>query len=108
VRSYQVLTGLGSANQNVRQTAAMAVGKFAAIEIPQKSWEGLIEALVKNAQNTSNANLRESSFTTLGYICEEAREIASVARVILLCLFSLFRFRTCSCRTGCRTRAARS
>lgn len=54
----------------VRTQIANVVATIAAIEIPRKQWEELIPNLCGNAEH-QDFNVRLSSLTTLGYICEE-------------------------------------
>jgi len=61
---------LGSPHKPIRSTASLLVSKIAAIEIPKNMWQDLIDILVKNIQGGS-PHAKESSFETLGYICEE-------------------------------------
>jgi len=58
--------------KQIRHTAALVIGKIAAIEIPAKAWPDLISTLDHNiTKQTSNAGLRQSSLEALGYVCEE-------------------------------------
>lgn len=42
------------------------------VEIPNNLWPQLVPALCHNITNQGDANLRESSFEALGFVCEEA------------------------------------
>lgn len=61
---------LADPEKSVRSTAALVVAKIAGIEIPVDLWDELIPALVQNITGGS-AHLRQASFETLGYVCEE-------------------------------------
>ena len=54
----------------VRTQIANVVATIAAIEIPRKQWEELLPDLCSSAEH-HDPNVRLSSLTTLGYICEE-------------------------------------
>ena len=57
---------------DVRHTAALAVAKVAAIDIPKAQWPELIAALLGNmAVQPPNPGLRTSTLEALGYVCEE-------------------------------------
>jgi importin subunit beta-1 len=50
------------------------VAAIASIEIPNKEWADLLPMLCNNAQH-DDFNVKLSSLTTLGYICEELQLI---------------------------------
>lgn len=52
--------------------AALVIAKIASIDIPERQWDQLVPELVQNIGNPASTNrLKESSLTTLGYVCEE-------------------------------------
>jgi len=61
---------LASPHKPIRSTAALCIAKIASIEIPNKLWGDLVPTVVKNI-GSQNPHLREASFETLGYLCEE-------------------------------------
>lgn len=72
-----ILSTLASQEKDIRKAAALVVaGKISVkigickIELPMKSWPGIIDILVKNCSN-ENENYRLSSIITLGYISQE-------------------------------------
>ena len=58
--------------QIARHTAALALAKVAAIELPNKQWQDLVPSLLQN-MNTQppNPGLKQSTLESLGYVCEE-------------------------------------
>jgi importin subunit beta-1 len=56
----------------VRRQVAQIIASIASIEIPRQEWGELITSLCQNSQN-SDINIRMTSLTTLGYICDELR-----------------------------------
>ena len=67
-----ILATLASEHALVRGQIASIVAAIASIEIPRQEWEGLVPNLATNAEHT-DYNIRLTSLTTLGYICEEIR-----------------------------------
>ena len=65
-----ILATLASPDSLVRGQVANVISAIAGIEIPRKEWHSLINVLCLNAENDVY-NVRLSSLTTLGYICEE-------------------------------------
>jgi importin subunit beta-1 len=58
--------------QLARHTAALALAKIAAIELPLKQWPTLITTLLGNmGQQPPNQALKQATLESLGYICEE-------------------------------------
>jgi importin subunit beta-1 len=55
--------------REARIEAANVVAKIAIVELPLNLWPGLIEALIENMKSP-NPFLRQSTVTTLGYLCE--------------------------------------
>jgi len=54
--------------------AAQVVAKIALIELPQRQWLDLINALLGNMQNAqASPSLKKATLDTLGYICEELK-----------------------------------
>jgi hypothetical protein len=66
-----ILSTLGAAAGEVRHTAALAVAKVAAIDIPAQSWPELIPTLLGNAAVGTAAGLRQATLEALGYVTEE-------------------------------------
>ena len=62
---------LSNQTKTIRDTAALVIGKVAAIEVPNNQWPQLITSLVASCQSSDNAALRQASFEALGYVCEE-------------------------------------
>lgn len=65
-----ILATLNSQHSLVRQQVANLIAAIAGIEIPRGEWHDLIHILCNNADHTEY-NVRLTSLTTLGYICEE-------------------------------------
>lgn len=63
------LQALSSSNSQAGQTAAQVISSIAAIELPRDQWPELMPALVRNVGEGSD-HLKQSSLTTLGFICE--------------------------------------
>lgn len=76
-----VLRILEDEQREVRFTAALIVGKIAAIEVPAKAWPELIPGLVHNI-STGNQFVRQASFQSLGYVCEEVSEDEAAAEIL--------------------------
>eukprot|EP00474_Spongospora_subterranea_P008852 CRZ09310.1 hypothetical protein [Spongospora subterranea] len=68
---HAVLATLASPLREARSTAAMVIAKIAAIELPQGLWPDLIELLLHNISAAPSPDLKQSTFETLGYVCEE-------------------------------------
>ncbi|OAY74406.1 Importin subunit beta-1 [Ananas comosus] len=67
-----VLRALGSTVSEARRTSSQVIAKIAAIEIPNKQWPELVEKLLCNIFNqAAQTFLKQSTYETLGYICEE-------------------------------------
>ena len=54
----------------VRNQIASLIAAVAQIEIPRGEWTDLIPNLCMNSSN-ENQQIRHTSLTTIGYICEE-------------------------------------
>ena len=65
-----IVATLASQHSLVRNQIANIVAAIASIEIPNKQWGDLLPMLCNNAQH-DDFNVKLSSLTTLGYICEE-------------------------------------
>ncbi|KAK9764087.1 karyopherin Kap95 [Basidiobolus ranarum] len=65
-----VLATLASPDLKAGTVAAQAVSAIAAIEIPRGEWLDLIQVLLGNVTSTDNANLKQSTLQSLGFICE--------------------------------------
>lgn len=63
------LRTLASDNNRAGTSAAQLIAAIAAIELPQNQWSELMAALVQNVGEGSDS-LKQSSLTTIGYICE--------------------------------------
>ena len=58
--------------QVARHTAALAIAKIAAIELPAKQWPELVSTLLANMNiQPPNPGLKQSTLEALGYVCEE-------------------------------------
>lgn len=58
--------------QIARHTAALALAKVAAIELPAKQWQDLVPTLLQNMNaEPPNPGLKQSTLESLGYVCEE-------------------------------------
>ncbi len=71
---HSVLSTLGSPVREGRSTAALVVGKLAAIEVPLKMWPDLVPLLLHNITAAPTKDLKQSTFEALGYVCEEVPE----------------------------------
>ena len=69
--SAQILSTLGSSVKESRSTAALVIGKLAAIEVPRQLWNDLVPLLLHNVQAAPTKDLKQSTFEALGYVCEE-------------------------------------
>ena len=65
-----IIAQLASPCGPVRSQVANVVAAIACIEIPRNEWDHLLPNLCTNAEH-DNFDIRMSSLTTLGYICEE-------------------------------------
>lgn len=65
-----ILATLASPEFKVRRQVASILAAIATIEIPRNEWDDLIPNLCTNAEST-DMNIKLSSLTTLGYICDE-------------------------------------
>ena len=62
--------------QIARHTAALALAKVAAIELPAKQWQDLVPTLLQNMNaQPPNPGLKQSTLESLGYVCEEMGRI---------------------------------
>lgn len=66
-----VLSTLASDLREARGVAALVIAKIAAIEVPHNMWPELVELLLHNISTSQSKDLQQSTFETLGYICEE-------------------------------------
>lgn len=63
---------LHSPEKRITDIAALVISRIASIDIPQRQWDQLVPALLNNIGNPqASVRLKESSLTTLGYVCEE-------------------------------------
>lgn len=67
---HAILGTLASPVAIVRSQVASLIAAIASLEIPRKEWDELLPNLSQNAEH-EDFNIRMSSLTTLGYICEE-------------------------------------
>lgn len=65
-----ILQTLASPIQIVRSQVASLIAAIASLEIPRGEWDDLLPNLSQNAEH-DDFNIRMSSLTTLGYICED-------------------------------------
>lgn len=65
-----ILNPLASKNRQVRLSACSCVAAVACLELPKGQWGEIITNLCSNSA-AENDEVRGSSLTTLGYICEE-------------------------------------
>jgi importin subunit beta-1 len=74
---------LGTPVKLVRSTASSVIASIGATEIPVSQWQDLVSQLVSNInpQNAAaaavNADLRQSSFEALGFLCEKTGQLLS-------------------------------
>jgi importin subunit beta-1 len=67
-----LLATLRASLPDVRHTAAMAVAKVAAIDLPRGEWPGLVAALLANmSASPPDHGARQATLQALGYVCEE-------------------------------------
>jgi len=67
-----ILANLSSPKALVRSQIANVLAAIASIEIPRKEWDNLIPVLCENSlSKENNKDIKTTSLTTLGYICEE-------------------------------------
>lgn len=67
-----LLVTLQNEPQDVRHTAALAIAKVAAIDLPLGEWPTLVDSLLRNMSETPlKHGVRQATLETLGYICEE-------------------------------------
>jgi importin subunit beta-1 len=67
-----LLATLRASIPDVRHTAAMAVAKVAAIDLPRGEWPGLVAALLANmSASPPDHGARQATLQALGYVCEE-------------------------------------
>ncbi|KAM5518251.1 hypothetical protein FOXYSP1_09036 [Fusarium oxysporum f. sp. phaseoli] len=63
------LQTLNSSNTQAGSAAAQVISSIAAIELPRGQWNDLLPFLVKNVSEGAD-HQKQSSLTTIGYICE--------------------------------------
>lgn len=63
------LQALSSTNSQAGQAAAQVVASIAGIELPREQWPELMSSLVRSVGD-GNEHLKQSSLTTIGFICE--------------------------------------
>jgi len=66
----RLLQTLADPAWEARHTTAQVIAKVAAIELPRNQWPELIDLLLKNMM-LQEANIKQATLETLGYICEE-------------------------------------
>jgi importin subunit beta-1 len=71
VRDSLLATIASDASYDIRHTAAMALAKVAAVDLPRKEWPGLITALLNNMAAGQPATTRQATLEAMGYVCEE-------------------------------------
>ncbi|CAO3590196.1 unnamed protein product [Absidia cylindrospora] len=65
-----VLLTLGSPQKAAGHSASQVVAAIAEIELPHGQWQNLIHLLLENVTNTDNANLKQATLKTIGFVCE--------------------------------------
>lgn len=65
-----VLSTLAADAHEARHTAAQALGKMAAIDLPHGTWPDLIKGLLQNV-TAGKDELKQATLESLGYICED-------------------------------------
>ena len=66
----EALVTLGSPQQKAGYFAAQVIAAIAAVELPAKQWQEIIQILLSFVNNQDNVNLRMSTLQTIGFICE--------------------------------------
>jgi importin subunit beta-1 len=74
------LQTLSSSNVQAGTAAAQVVSSIAAIELPRNQWTDLMPYLVKNVSEGAD-HQKQSSLTTIGYICESQDQELRLALV---------------------------
>jgi len=70
--------------KDANKTAAMVIAKVAAIELPARKWDKLVDTLLANVTNDgSPVPLLEGTLDSLGYLCEEAAEDERDAEILI-------------------------
>ncbi|ORZ20333.1 armadillo-type protein [Absidia repens] len=69
IKQTALLT-LASQKKIAGQSASQVVAAIAEIELPQGQWQDLIPVLLDYVTNTDNANLKQATLKTIGFICE--------------------------------------
>ena len=64
------MASLATESSRVRNQIASLIAAVAQIEIPRGEWTELLTNLCTNASH-ENSQIRLTSLTTIGYICEE-------------------------------------
>ncbi|KAI8092520.1 armadillo-type protein [Halteromyces radiatus] len=65
-----VLLTLASPKKTAGQGASQVIAAIAEIELPRAQWQDLIHVLLDNVTNTDNANLKQATLKTIGFVCE--------------------------------------
>ncbi|CAO3614146.1 unnamed protein product [Cunninghamella blakesleeana] len=65
-----VLLTLASQCKLAGHSASQVVAAIAEIELPQAQWQELIYTLLENVTKSDNANLKQASLKSIGFICE--------------------------------------
>jgi importin subunit beta-1 len=84
VRDSLLATIASDASYDIRHTAAMALAKVAAVDLPRKEWPGLITALLNNMSAGQPAATRQATLESMGYVCEEMAQHKQVGKQQLM------------------------
>ncbi|ODV79500.1 ARM repeat-containing protein [Suhomyces tanzawaensis NRRL Y-17324] len=66
------LKTLGDSDDKVGASSAQLVAAIANIELPKSEWPDLIPIIIENTKPENSVNLKKTSHTAIGYICENA------------------------------------
>lgn len=66
----EALATLASSDRGARNVSGQVIAAIAAVELPAGMWSGLIGQLLELAGRGDNAQLRQATLQTIGYICE--------------------------------------
>jgi importin subunit beta-1 len=72
-----LLSNLISPNVLVMRAGANVIAQIAAIEIPRGEWLEIVSSLADNSIH-EDLNIRRASVTTLGFICEELKNVQTI------------------------------
>jgi importin subunit beta-1 len=72
-----LLSNLVSPNMVVMRSGANVIAQIASIEIARREWLGIVASLADNSMH-EEVNIRRASITTLGFICEELKNVETI------------------------------